>query len=72
MPRGSVSFAENRCKGCSLCVNSCPKGILALDTKRINSKGYHPAIITDPDECIGCAHCAMMCPDAVIRVEKIA
>jgi 2-oxoglutarate ferredoxin oxidoreductase subunit delta len=53
-------------------VNTCPKGILALDTKRINSKGYHPAVITDPDECLGCAHCAMMCPDAVIRVEKIA
>ncbi|MFP4406897.1 MAG: 4Fe-4S dicluster domain-containing protein [Spirochaetaceae bacterium] len=72
MPRGSVNFAENRCKGCSLCVNGCPKGILALDATRINSKGYHPAIITDPAACIGCAHCAMMCPDAVIRVEKIA
>ena len=72
MPRGTVSFSENRCKGCSLCVESCPKKILALDTSRINSKGYHPAIITDPEACIGCAHCAMMCPDAVIRVEKFA
>lgn len=72
MAKGVVSFAENRCKGCSLCVNSCPKGILTLDTRRINSKGYHPAIITEPEACIGCAHCAMMCPDAVIRVEKIA
>ena len=61
---------ENLCKGCELCVTACPRGLLALDTARINAKGYHPSTLTDPDKCIGCAMCAMMCPDVAITVER--
>ncbi len=64
-----VTFKENLCKGCSLCVGACPKGIVAL-SDRINQKGYHPATVTDESKCIGCAFCATMCPDCVITVEK--
>ena len=65
-----VTFNENLCKGCSLCVNACPKGILALSATKLNIKGHHPAEITDPEKCIGCASCAKMCPDCVITVER--
>ena len=65
----SVHIAHDTCKGCGLCVDSCPKGILALSGK-INQKGYHPAECVDPDKCIGCAFCARMCPDCAITVEK--
>ena len=34
-----ITFQTERCKGCGLCVNACPKGILALATDRINNKG---------------------------------
>ena len=68
--RGRVVFEEDLCKGCSLCVSVCPTNIITLDNNRINSKGYHPAIVTDMDNCIGCAHCALMCPDLVITVER--
>jgi len=68
--RGRVTFEEDLCKGCSLCVSVCPTNIITLDNNRINSKGYHPAIVTDMDNCIGCAHCALMCPDLVITVER--
>ncbi len=61
---------ENLCKGCELCVTACPRGLLVLDTARINAKGYHPSTLTDPDKCIGCAMCAMMCPDVAITVER--
>ncbi len=61
---------ENVCKGCELCVKACPKGLLALDTTRINAKGYHPSTLTDESQCIGCAMCAMMCPDVAITVER--
>ena len=72
MPRGMVTFAEDRCKGCSLCVSACPKGIVALDTGRINAKGYNPAYVTDMEKCIACGFCAMMCPDVVIHVDRPA
>ncbi len=61
---------ENRCKGCGLCTTACPKNIVALSETRLNSKGYHPAEVTDPEKCIGCAMCARMCPDTAITVER--
>lgn len=64
-----VTFNEERCKGCGLCVTACPKNIIALQEK-INSKGYHPAGVKQMDQCIGCANCAVMCPDVVITVER--
>ena len=48
-----VTFQTERCKGCGLCVDACPKGILAIATDRINNKGYSPAVMTDQDKCIG-------------------
>lgn len=61
---------EFYCKGCELCVNACPKHIIALAKNRMNAKGYHPAELTDESECTGCASCATMCPDAAITVER--
>ena len=65
-----VSFNEDRCKGCGLCVTACPKGIVALEKEKINVKGYHPATVKEMEKCIGCASCALMCPDTVITVER--
>ncbi len=68
MPK--LTFNEELCKGCGLCVNACPKGILELSKTRLNGKGHSPVEQTDPEKCIGCAFCAMMCPDCVITVER--
>ena len=65
-----VTFLTDLCKGCGLCVNACPKQILAIAKDKINQKGYHPAEMTDQDACIACAFCATMCPDCIITVEK--
>ena len=65
-----VTFAENVCKGCGLCVTACPKKIVSLDKSKLNAKGYHPATVTDMEKCIACAMCATMCPDVVIKVER--
>jgi 2-oxoglutarate ferredoxin oxidoreductase subunit delta len=40
-----------------------------MDMDRFTPKGYHPAILVDPEEeCTGCAICAVICPDAAISV----
>ena len=66
----NVIFNEDKCKGCQLCTTVCPKGIVHMATDRINSKGFHPAEVTEKDKCIGCAFCATICPDVVIEVER--
>ncbi|MDR0883977.1 MAG: 4Fe-4S binding protein [Oscillospiraceae bacterium] len=68
MPR--VIIDENICKGCSLCVTACPKDIVALNTDKLNAKGYHTALVFDPEKCIGCAMCAIICPDCAITVNR--
>ena len=65
-----IIVLEEQCKGCELCVDACPKKIIELDGKKINSKGYHPARLTDKSKCTGCASCATMCPDVAIKVIK--
>ena len=66
-----VIFQSDRCKGCELCVDVCPKHIVAIDEAVINRKGYHPAAVTDLSQCIACASCANICPVSIITVEKL-
>lgn len=68
MPRIIVN--EDVCKGCAMCVNACPRKIIALAKEKINKKGYHPAQLMDESRCTGCCSCAMMCPDVAITVER--
>ncbi|MGN1042292.1 MAG: 4Fe-4S binding protein [Christensenellales bacterium] len=65
-----LTIDKERCKGCGLCVMSCPKGILALSEKDTNKNGYFILTEKAPESCIGCANCAIMCPDSVITVER--
>ena len=65
-----LTFKTDNCKGCGLCVDACPKGILQIAADKINKKVHHPAECTDMDACIGCASCYMMCPDCIIKVER--
>ena len=66
----TVTFKDDACKGCGLCVAACPKKIVTLSKDKINAKGFHPAAVTIMEACIGCAFCATMCPHVVINVEK--
>ena len=45
MIKGRVSFNEDTCKGCGLCVSVCPVKILKLDTSRVNAIGYTRHIV---------------------------
>ena len=64
-----IRISGEECKGCYRCVAACPKKILELDKTITNSKGYHPAHVTDMSACIGCGSCTIMCPDIAIIVE---
>jgi len=61
-------IADDRCKGCGLCVVACTKGSLELDPTRVNVLGYHPVRLVADAACSSCAICARVCPDAVFTV----
>jgi 2-oxoglutarate ferredoxin oxidoreductase subunit delta len=63
-----VVVANERCKGCGLCIDACAPQALALDPTVVNSMGHHPAFLIHPEGCTSCAKCARMCPDAAISV----
>ena len=67
-PFKPLDIASDRCKGCELCVHTCPKHCLALDESVVNALGYHAVWLTDADACTSCALCARICPDAVFAV----
>ena len=51
------------CKGCDLCINSCPTSILALaNDDRIE--------LTDVSRCIFCGICVVRCPDFVFSMRR--
>lgn len=62
-------FKTEKCKGCELCVDACPKKIIAM-SGTFNAKGYLMATCTDEAKCIGCLLCAKACPDVVIEIYK--
>jgi len=68
--KGAVVVDKEKCKGCELCVVSCPTQTLALN-EQVNGKGYHYSYMQNPDNCIGCTNCATVCPDAVITVYRV-
>ncbi|MBI1743460.1 4Fe-4S binding protein [Candidatus Acetothermia bacterium] len=51
------------CKGCGLCVNSCPTNILYLN-------GKSRIAVKDIAQCIFCGICEARCPDFAIWVVK--
>jgi len=60
-----VVVFEKWCKGCGICVEFCPKNVLALDIET------GKAVVVNPGDCILCGACELRCPDfAVTRLKK--
>lgn len=68
-PLGKIYIIENRCKGCGLCVEYCPRRVLKMSDK-FNSKGYHLPLVDEPSACVGCHFCEELCPEFAIICEN--
>ena len=67
---GAIKIDQERCKGCSFCMEYCPTHSIVLST-RLNLKGYFVADFEATKGCTGCAVCALMCPEVAIEVYQL-
>lgn len=59
----SFKLHINRCKGCGICVEFCPKKVLGVNhLEKIE--------VVNEEDCILCRQCEMRCPDYAIFVKK--
>jgi 2-oxoglutarate ferredoxin oxidoreductase subunit delta len=66
--RGTVVIDVEACKGCRLCVDACPPGVLRMTDGPVNTRGYrYPELLAG---CTGCRACAEICPDFVFQVYR--
>ncbi|MDR3337694.1 MAG: 4Fe-4S binding protein [Treponema sp.] len=68
--KGKIVIDRELCKGCLLCVRSCPVKVLEQDS-RPNNSGSYPSYPAHPEKCIACANCFEVCPDVCIEVYEI-
>ncbi|MBI9018416.1 MAG: 4Fe-4S binding protein [Phycisphaerae bacterium] len=66
---GKIEINTDRCKGCYLCIEACPKNCIIIG-QETNASGYFPAVFEYEDKCIGCSMCAMVCPEVIIKVYR--
>ncbi|MFH1191372.1 MAG: 4Fe-4S dicluster domain-containing protein [Candidatus Omnitrophota bacterium] len=64
-----IIINQDKCKGCFLCVNFCPKGLIKQSVK-FNKQGLNFVEFNLNGECIVCMQCSIICPDCCIEVYK--
>ena len=60
MSSARLEVIELNCKGCSICVEFCPKKVLEMDVFLVK--------VARPEDCIKCMQCELLCPDFAIKV----
>ena len=55
-----IEINESWCKGCEICVDVCPKHVLAMRD--------FVAKVENIEDCTGCLLCEQLCPDFAIEV----
>lgn len=67
--KGKIVVDRERCKGCQLCIVTCPQKQIVL-SEEFNAKSYHFVLFRDEGGCTACTLCGRICPDMAIEVYK--
>ena len=57
-----LSLDQDRCIGCSACVEVCPIGIVEIGVDGVRERS--------PELCVGCGHCVAVCPTEALDNER--
>ncbi len=61
----TVTIVERGCRGCTLCVDTCPVQVFEHDAAR------DQAVVRRPEDCIGCLSCVYVCPSRCVDVGEV-
>ncbi|KZX15055.1 4Fe-4S dicluster domain-containing protein [Methanobrevibacter curvatus] len=64
-----IKINPDLCKGCNICVESCPKKVYE-NSNIANKKGVQVPFPKNIENCVQCHLCELMCPDQAILVEE--
>ncbi len=62
-----ILIDDELCKGCDICSEFCPLGVLAVSST-INRKGYYQPVVEKGEKCNGCRLCELLCPEFAIYI----
>ncbi len=65
----NITVNSEWCKGCHICVEVCPRHVLAVDRETF-LRGFHPVVVAKPEDCSTCLQCELLCPDLAITVDE--
>jgi len=64
-----ITIYRHYCKGCEICAEVCPKGVLRMVSATDRWEGSMVEVI-DIDACNACMLCENQCPDFAIEVQS--
>lgn len=62
-----VRINETLCKGCSICVEFCPKDVFE-ESAQVGARGYFVPVVAKPQDCSACMLCEHLCPELAITI----
>ncbi len=68
--RVELKYSKEKCIGCGICVQICPKEALLLNPTGASIKGYvegDPIEVVE-DKCVVCGVCVALCPEDALRI----
>jgi len=65
----SLMIDGDLCKGCSICVDFCPKEVFG-PSQSISRRGYYIPLVLRQNDCTGCRLCELLCPDLAIVITE--
>lgn len=68
--RFRVIVISERCKGCGICIEFCPRNVLEFGSN-LSPRGYRYPVPVREEECIGCGQCEIYCPDFAIYIKTV-
>jgi len=63
--KGQVIIYTKWCKGCQICVEFCPTGVLAF------AQDLQRPVVVAAERCTACHFCDTHCPDLAIVVKRL-